>query len=402
VLAGLMSGAVARGSGVVGGSTRGNSSTVKAVLGRTKRRLRQGLTLSVPGKESAEPIRDKKELEVSSWDANEADHDQDRRRAAVNEKWALEVSEGDKRKYWTVVKRGRKRKQCEDLHRAVPDFRGVREASSSFFGVFDGHGGLHAAKFAADNLFEFFRQSQKFTEGAVEEAFVQAFEETDVNLRAIHEADLGPSTGTTAVAVYLTDCTLSVAHVGDSRAVLASRGRATCLSRDHTAEHEDEYRRVEENGGYILRKRVNGALAITRSIGDRDYKKFVIATPEVYTRRLEDGDDLLILATDGLWDALSPEQAVQACLSHMHDLEKACTQLINDALVGESADDIGVTIINLRELPHRGLRRPSDARFNGPFPPMRPLSGFNLSKQSSMRSGSRASSNGEEEERLSK
>ncbi len=51
------------------------------------------------------------------------------------------------------------------------------------------------------------------------------------------------------------------------------------------------------------RRRVQGVLAVSRAFGDRTLKPFVIADPELKVRKLEPGDDFLILASDGTQNA---------------------------------------------------------------------------------------------------
>lgn len=56
------------------------------------------------------------------------------------------------------------------------------------------------------------------------------------------------------------------------------------MSEDHKPDCPDEKKRILEYGGFVEDNRINGALNLSRSIGDLDYKKdkkLVIATPEV-------------------------------------------------------------------------------------------------------------------------
>mmetsp|Transcript_2955 Transcript_2955/g.9045 ORF Transcript_2955/g.9045 Transcript_2955/m.9045 type:complete len:467 (-) Transcript_2955:292-1692(-) len=360
-----MSGAVVDGSGIVEGPTHARVAPVNGVLERTKRRLRRGLTLNVPEKGQAGTQNGSKEdSEVSTWVLGDILQESERRKGNSPQGQTYETSEGERRKYWTLVRPGRRRRQCEDVCWSVTDFRGPEGAPSSFYGLFDGHGGRNAAQYAADNLFPIFRNTKEYSNGRIEEALYEAFQQTDVKLRRDHASELGPCTGTTALTVYISERKLCVAHVGDSRAVLGScHGVATCLSKDHTVERVDEHLRVEDKGGVILKKRVNGTLAVTRSIGDKDYKDYVIAAPEVNTRNIESSDDVLILASDGLWDVLTPEQAVRRAQSFGHDLEQACCKLIDDALAAGSMDDISVVVVSLRDPILRGRsKRISDVR----------------------------------------
>lgn len=77
--------------------------------------------------------------------------------------------------------------------------------------------------------------------------------------------------------------------MGDSRAVLAKFGaplpegeendtrscEAMRLTYDHRAEDKDEQKRVTEAGGFVIRNRVLGILAVSRSFGDHGMKDYV-------------------------------------------------------------------------------------------------------------------------------
>lgn len=62
------------------------------------------------------------------------------------------------------------------------------------------------------------------------------------------------------------------ANAGDSRTVMAEYGNATDLSKDHKPDLPEERSRIIKAGGEVVDGRVNGALALSRAIGDFDYK----------------------------------------------------------------------------------------------------------------------------------
>lgn len=73
--------------------------------------------------------------------------------------------------------------------------------------------------------------------------------------------------------------------------------------------------------------RVNGALAVSRSFGDRRLKEFITAQPEITMRVLEPGDDFVIVASDGeqtaierCRPALTPDESAQIVME-LHLLE---------------------------------------------------------------------------------
>ena len=49
---------------------------------------------------------------------------------------------------------------------------------------------------------------------------------------------------------------------------------------------------------------------MSRAFGDRLLKRFVVADPDILEEELSHEDSLLILATDGLWDVISNQDAV--------------------------------------------------------------------------------------------
>jgi serine/threonine protein phosphatase PrpC len=66
------------------------------------------------------------------------------------------------------------------------------------------------------------------------------------------------------------------ANVGDCRAVLSDKGKAVQLTFDHKPNAPKEKERIEAAGGFVHNGRVNGLLAVSRSIGDVNYKVSVI------------------------------------------------------------------------------------------------------------------------------
>ena len=72
------------------------------------------------------------------------------------------------------------------------------------------------------------------------------------------------------------------------------------LSYDHKGSDNQEARRILESGGFVMNHRVNGVLAVTRSLGDPSMKEWVIGTPYTTETILSDQDQWLILACDGV------------------------------------------------------------------------------------------------------
>lgn len=208
--------------------------------------------------------------------------------------------------YGISCKKGR-REILEDTHKAVPDMHG--DSRQAFFGVFDGHGGRKAADFAAEHLVHKITDALKEGEGSIEAAVRSGYLAADAEF-----LQQRVSSGASCVTAIMKDGYLVVANAGDCRAVLSRAGTAEALTSDHRAGREDERQRIESLGGFVDNItgtwRVQGTLAVSRGIGDRHLKEWISAEPEVQKLRITADCEFLILASDGLWDAVTNQEAV--------------------------------------------------------------------------------------------
>jgi serine/threonine protein phosphatase PrpC len=104
---------------------------------------------------------------------------------------------------------------------------------------------------------------------------------------------------------------------------------------------------------------VQGVLAVTRAFGDRRLKTYVSAEPEIKSWPLAEGDDFLILASDGVWDVLNSQQAVDIVRQAVADtatseggrgdIKEAARRLTNAAYSYHSMDNITSLVVDLRQ-----------------------------------------------------
>ncbi|RZC26295.1 putative protein phosphatase 2C 25 isoform B [Glycine soja] len=212
---------------------------------------------------------------------------------------ARDLVEAEEDGFGVYCKRGR-REYMEDRYTAGNNLRG--EHKLAFFGIFDGHGGAKAAEFAANNLQKnVLDEVIVRDEDDVEEAVKRGYLNTDSDFL---KEDLHG--GSCCVTALIRNGNLVVSNAGDCRAVISRGGVAEALTSDHRPSREDERDRIESLGGYVdLCRgvwRIQGSLAVSRGIGDRHLKQWVTAEPETKVLRIEPEHDLLILASDGLWD----------------------------------------------------------------------------------------------------
>lgn len=318
-----------------------------------------------------------------------------------------------------------RRSEMEDTVAAVPSFysdpplrsfnnnnnNNNSQSGSScafhFFGVYDGHGGSQASAFCRERFHEVLAEELRaFPPAASQENYCIDYGEWETVLKScfkrvdIEVGGMCPSgncrddmddaasdntnccntccqdlvapenVGSTAVVAVLSPFQIIVANCGDSRAVLSRGGKAIPFSNDHKPERADEMLRIEAAGGRVIYwngYRVGGFLAMSRAIGDRFLKQYVISEPEVTCTERTDEDECLILATDGLWDVLSNDfvcEVARKCLAgyrprHSKGFADGCSAvavaaalLTKLALGRGSNDNISVVVVDLSTNPN--------------------------------------------------
>ncbi|XP_002450571.2 probable protein phosphatase 2C 74 [Sorghum bicolor] len=186
-------------------------------------------------------------------------------------------------------------------------------------------------------------------EDAVSAAIRAAYLATDHELLAQHQGESGGG-GACATTALVKGGHLYVAHVGDCRAVLSRDGAAAALTADHTCSREEERERIERQGGYVSRSgsggvwRVQGSLAVSRAFGDGALKRWVVADPAVTRVAIDAGCEFLVMASDGLWDKVSNQEAVDVVSGRR---ATACRELVDMARRRGSRDDVTVMVVDL-------------------------------------------------------
>jgi len=188
----------------------------------------------------------------------------------------------------------------------------------------------------------------------VAEAWRQAYKVTDDQIGQ----NLILHSGSTAVTAFIRQETkdgeeesngsrvLDPPTVGCARALWVRCGKAERLTYEHKGSDSTEGKRVSDAGGFIVAGRVNGILAVTRSLGDHAMKEYVTGEPFTQERILNEGDSHLILACDGLWDVCEDQQAYDL-IAKEEDAKKKADKLLLHALKAGSTDNVSIMVIEL-------------------------------------------------------
>ncbi|KAG6488077.1 probable protein phosphatase 2C 52 [Zingiber officinale] len=213
------------------------------------------------------------------------------------------------------------------------------------FGIFDGHGGSRAAEYLKEHLFDNLMKHSKFMTDT-KLAISETYKKTDTDFLDV-ESNSSRDDGSTASTAILIGKHLYVANVGDSRTVISRAGKAIPLSEDHKPNRSDERKRIEDAGGFVIWAgtwRVGGVLAMSRAFGNRLLKQFVVAEPEIQEQVVDGESEYLVLASDGLWDVVTNEDAV-AIMKVEEEADNATRKLAETAFFRGSADNITCIVV---------------------------------------------------------
>lgn len=268
--------------------------------------------------------------------------------------------------------------EMEDAHAAVANLPGELK-DWAFFAVFDGHAGARVSAHCSEHLLHSITSGEEFqpqsiaklaeeneetTINTIKKGIHDGFLRLDESMRQMPEVASGEDkSGTTAVCALISPTHIFVANCGDSRAVLYRGGKIGFSTQDHKPVNPVEKERIQNAGGSVMIQRVNGSLAVSRALGDYEYKnvegkgpceQLVSPEPEIYVERRQSDDEFLVLACDGVWDVMTNEDLcafVRSRLLLSDDLEAIANHVVDTCLYKGSRDNMSIVLLTLPGAP---------------------------------------------------
>ncbi|CAD8174005.1 unnamed protein product [Paramecium octaurelia] len=247
---------------------------------------------------------------------------------------------------------------------------------SSFFAIYDGHGGAACADYMRDNLHQYIIKEDCFPSNP-RLAISRGIEKAEKNYLQLADQKVLDKSGSCAVIALIVDKAIYIANIGDSRAILSHQGKCSSITVDHKPSSENEQQRITKLGGQIYQAQIQissgdvqfgpyrvlpGRLAVSRTLGDAEAKlpKYggiqgvISAQPDIFQITVTD-QDFLILACDGIFDKMNSEEVISSAwtvISHdvHHFAGKAVENIMRQSMSRKTVDNVTVVFIAFPQL----------------------------------------------------
>ncbi|CAA2978504.1 probable protein phosphatase 2C 60 isoform X1 [Olea europaea var. sylvestris] len=274
---------------------------------------------------------------------------------------------------------------CLSLHDSGP--------YGTFVGIYDGHGGPETSRFINEHLFRHLKTFTAEHQSMSVEVIRKALQATEDGFFSFVSRQWSSNpqiaaVGSCCLVGVICNGTLYIANLGDSRAVLGRLVKSTGevisiqLSSEHNASIESVRQELKslhpDDSQIVVLKhnvwRVKGLIQISRSIGDVYLKKtefnreplyakfrlrepfkrpILSSEPSISVHQLLPHDQFIIFASDGLWEHLTNQDAVN--IVQNHPCSGSARRLVKAALQ-EAAKKREMRYSDLKKI-DRGVRR---------------------------------------------
>ena len=230
----------------------------------------------------------------------------------------------------------------EDCALSINNFN--KESYRHLFCIFDGHGGDATAKLCVKRYPEIFKNCLLENPFDYENAIKRSFLLMDKEIEETKAMEVG----NTATIVFINNRLLYCANVGDSSCCLIGN-KAEFISIDDKCTNKKEIKRIEKAGGEIIDGRLGGILLVSRGLGDFDLKNKGLSSEPHITKRLIDHNlNYCVLASDGVWDVLNPDD-VSKIIQETSNINNMAKAIVEKAKEKGTEDNISCIVIELNK-----------------------------------------------------
>ena len=264
------------------------------------------------------------------------------------------------------------RQEMEDFH-CIKQALGKKN-NLSYFAIFDGHGGKDVAEYLSVNLHHYlikeinainFGKNDEENINNIIKSIKTAFINIDQEILSNNNFANDVGSTATLIFIYYNDInnnsannddinnierTLICANIGDSSGYLINKLSIKQITKQHKCEDSNEVQRIKDKGGIVFQGRIFGKLILTRTIGDREMKKYgVLNTPDFFVKKIEKDDLFVIIASDGIWDVVNEDELFNMGNEKELSSEIFSKKIMNIARERDTRDNSSCIVIKLNK-----------------------------------------------------
>ena len=265
-----------------------------------------------------------------------------------------------------------------DHRQEMEDFHCIKQAlgknpNLSYFSIFDGHGGKEVASFLSLNFHRILVKEINYANLSNNDeenisTFIQviknSFQKIDEDILNNDNFSIDVGSTATIILIYANNNendeqknmkkghrrTLICANIGDSNGFLINKKYIKLMTKGHKCDDMLEVKRIKEQGGIVFQGRIFGKLILTRTLGDKEMKKYgVIPTPDFFVKKIEDDDLFFIIGSDGIWDVIEQEEVYRIGMEKGLSSEEFSKKLVNLAKERDTRDNASCIVIKLNK-----------------------------------------------------
>lgn len=223
--------------------------------------------------------------------------------------------------------------------------------------VFDGHGGNECSLYLKNNFIKYFDAylDKKLFNGN----FIKILKDIVIKLNQRFLNNTKYNSGSTANILLIDKINgmFYCANIGDSRLISncyksINKSGVKQISKDHNFNYKKEIQLVESYNGYIKDDRLNGRLAMSRAIGDREISNNMCQEPDIIIGNCK-YHNFFIQGSDGLFDELSNKKIIKytkKLLDNNVDIKLIPKYLCEFAFKSGSGDNISCSLVFIPDI----------------------------------------------------
>ena len=141
--------------------------------------------------------------------------------------------------------------------------------------------------------------------------------------------------GNTGTVVFINNKLLYCANVGDSSCCLIGK-TAEFITTEDKCTNKKEKKRIEKEGGTIIDDRLGGIQGLS-------------VEPHIFKKLLDNTYYYCVLASDGVWDTLSPDDVSKIAFANKNNFNNIAKIIVETAQERGSEDNISCIVIELNK-----------------------------------------------------